>query len=693
MPPLRMALTLTCCVVVASCSSISGDPARHSAPQQTGGLKLSKAVVSNPLGADVKELASARGVLSPLARLAAGSELYLMHPDVPASRWWPLAGTDATQLVNLDDLDIVSSTSLAPGYLGSVRDCPGYDFDAYTGRLQPVTHFSPNTEISIFGRDEAYLFNGASSYSISWIPKHCLSNAIPALTNKTIAIIHFGIPPGRTGGVEVNLEQHACELVQLGARVKFVGGVGGGNVQDCLGGNAVSETIRPEYSTAFPGEDAAAIKDSLIAFRDGKTETLPDSFRGQIAHVQELLKEDLEEVDYVIVHNVHSIPFIDNIAFPIGLQSAIAEWASEATSRRALFVAHDMPSGERTDLIQRLGLTLEEFNAGKRGGPPFDVFATRITDLVDDGSRSHWLKTQIGYGSISENQRDAAAVLYQTNASEISLTPTTGVNPRELQGADGLRSNVGLSGRVIDVLNRRNVLQADAVLVYPARLGVPRKRIELAVKATIAARTKNSAFQNLHLIVTGPWQSGRESHENSIRELRDLICRSGANEFVTLLAYELAKPLACGDTTVPAPVLPEFSEVAALMRLAGGLRNDSLAGFAFMTTEQEGGGMPQVEAVVAGTEVLTTHLDVFDNTLKGISSVHYFSNDADSNRIADTIIAELEKRFTSPATPQPTRSQAASSEIELLIKRYSWEYIVKDLLVPWLLGTRWVVEP
>ncbi len=676
-------------ICTSGCGPHSSEVARDTAESQMMPLKLGKVGVTNQ-NLRLYELHSGRGQLVPLPVERLPSALWVLFREGTPTDWLPVAGTDATQYIASSDITIEQSASFLPPYSAVSRACPAHHFGFGNQRLTPVTQATDGQVFSIFGRDEQFHFGWISDSQLGWIPKYCLYDEKPQLEGKTIAVIHFGIPPGNAGGVEVNLEQHTCELVKLGAHVKYIGGIGGGNSKDCLQGNAVSETIRTEYSTDFPGENAQSIKAALLAYRDGTSQSIPTEFQSQVEHTRTLLEGDLQGVDYVIVHNVHSIPFEGNYAFPAALQEAIRTWALQDDRRRAVFLAHDMPSMQRTDLIARLGVTVEQFQRGERGKWPFDVFSKRLTDAGDGGE---WLQTKIGYGSISDPQRMATATLYGTDVAEISWVPTTGVDPYELQGADGLSGQAGVSARVQQILQRKGVYEADAILVYPSRLGVPRKRIELAVDATVAARAKGSTFRNIHLIVTGPWQAGHPDYERDVASLRRHICERHAEGYVTLLAYELAERFSCEQTSVPIPAIPDFQEVAALMRLAGGLRTDSQPGFAFMTTEQEGGGMPQVEAIVAGTEVLTSDLDIFRNTLAGIASVHYFSRDATGDEIGQAVIAQLEQHFGSPGSPMPQRSARSLEDIQKLMARYSWQYIVSQLVVPWLLGARWSVEP
>jgi glycosyltransferase involved in cell wall biosynthesis len=680
--------------LIAACTLGAAETARDHLPTESSQLQLSRAVVTSQLGATQFELLSTRGKLTPLNTLPQGASIFVLDDanSEMRSTWLPIAGEDSKYFINRAEVRIEASIPYSPGYSSASINCPVNEFDAQAGRLIRSDYVQSGAQFSIFGRDESYFLVKNGGQRRGWVSKHCLSNVVSTLVGKTVGVIHFGIPPKSAGGVEVNLERHTCELARLGVKVKYIGGLGGGNLTDCAGGNAVSEVIRPEYGIEFQGADALDIKQALLRYRDGNQDAIPEGFHRQVDTIATLLRQDLADIDHVIVHNVHSIPFEGSHAFPVALQQVIKEWASSKPSRRAVFLAHDMPSADRTDLIARLGVTLEQFNNGSRGRYPFDVYSTRVSDDLADPT-SPWLSTQIGYGSISDRQRDATAALYQIDSSEISLIPTTGVDLHQLQGPDGLNGTVGLSARVTSVLQRRNILESPALLVYPARLGVPRKRIELAVDAVVEANRLVSPFAPIHLVITGPWQNRSQDDINAVASLRRFICERNANDYITLLAYELTKPLVCDDAEVPVPAIPDFEEVAALMRLAGGLRADSMPGFAFMTTQQEGGGMPQVEAVVAGTEVITTDLDIFKGTLHGISSVIYFPSNASATDIGHTIVTQLQRRFGSPGSAAPARSQASLADIQHLAQRYSWQHIVQNLVVPWLVGTRWVVEP
>jgi broad specificity phosphatase PhoE/glycosyltransferase involved in cell wall biosynthesis len=559
------------------------------------------------------------------------------------------------------------------------------------------------------------------------------SHERPSLVGKKIAIIHYGIPPAAFGGVEVNLQAHSEEFLELGAEVVMIGSRGGGGQHPNL------TTYIDDYHYASKPQGPAPQQTSIEA----------------------RLREHLQGVTHVIVHNVHSIPYKENPAFAAALhdvlRSALLRKPGNAgleSLERVVFMAHDMPSLDRPDLLARVGLDPNNFPANRHQiSPAFKYFAMPIWE--DDSlsqQEAQTLRSRVGYGTITRYQQQNVALLYglarqiplsEEEASvakaEISRIPSTGLYPETLQGPGGLQGKVGFPAppllefeSIESILTRRGVTSADAVLFYASRIGVPRKRLELAVQALAEARrvaiTSDAPFKNIHLVITGPWDIARPDHWKEMINLRAEIRRLNIEPYVTILAVERAIGLlgperfasvveAAEHAPSVLPVTPEdehtlstldihYDEVAALFRYAGGMRSDSKPGFVFMTTDQEGAGMPVAEAKAAGADIVATPLGPIQETMEGVrygytplpsvppprdapaADLQRFVQEAGS-----TILTHLTERFMRPGNNQPPRSADQLKEIEWFIDRFSWSSIVDRYWVPWLFGEPVVSVP
>lgn len=559
------------------------------------------------------------------------------------------------------------------------------------------------------------------------------SHERPSLVGKKIAIIHYGIPPAAFGGVEVNLQAHSEQFLELGAEVVMIGSRGGGGQHPNL------TTYIDDYHYASKPQGPAPQQPSIEA----------------------RLREHLQGVTHVIIHNVHSIPYKENPAFAAALhdvlRSALLRKPGNAgleSLERVVFMAHDMPSPDRPDLLARVGLDPNNFPANRlQIFPAFKDFARPLWEdesLTEQEAQA--LKTRVGYGTITRYQQHNVALLYglahqiplseeETSVAkaEISRIPSTGLYPETLQGPGGLQGSVGFPAppsptfeSIESILNRRGVTAADAVLFYASRIGVPRKRLELAVQALAEARrvavTSNAPFKNIHLVITGPWDIHRADHWKEMIDLRAEITRLGIESYVTILAVERAigllgfdrfasvveaaeqapdaLPVSLEDEQTLSTLDIHYDEVAALFRYAGGMRSDSKPGFVFMTTDQEGAGMPVAEAKAAGADIVATPLGPIQETMEGVrygytplpsvppprdapsADLQRFVQEAGS-----TILKHLTERFIRPGNNQPPRSADQLKEIEWFIDRFSWSSIVDRYWVPWLLGEHVVSVP
>ncbi len=506
------------------------------------------------------------------------------------------------------------------------------------------------------------------------------------MVGKQIIIVNHGVPPGALGGVEENIRQHALRLLEMGADIHIIGGTGGGVTHP-----RIRTKIRPEYADIASQNETTLKK--LLRYRDRDETTIPKEFLHLVAKTQRKLRQDLSHAEYVIVHNVHSIPFEGYLAYSTALIRELKRLGEspKAPLKRVVFIGHDMPSPDRPDLIRRLGIRSLDMSERSKVKFPFTIFLNRLHD------HSSW---KYGYGSISAYQVRNTARLYKIppheSSKQISYIPTTGVDPQVLHGSPNLQNPVGLSPRVEAVIRRRRIDMADGILFYPARMGVPRKRLDLVVNVLAEihriARKKERPFRHIHLIITGPLDP-HTPQSTTIEQLHKLITKHRLTDHVTIISEWL-------------PTSLSFEEVASLYRFSGGLYSrktcqddsdspisHSLPGFVFSTSCQEGGGMPQIEAIALGIEVITTDLPPVRENLHDIHSVTYFDVDASATNIADLVLSRFEHRFGIPGNMLLPRTREQFLDSETVVKRFNWQRIVEDLLVPWMLGKKCVVSP
>jgi len=504
-----------------------------------------------------------------------------------------------------------------------------------------------------------------------------LSHKNGLLNGKRIAILTHGVPPVAIGGVEENVRQHAIRFMELGAHVHIIGSTGGGSI--CP---RIRTTIRPEYEN-ISIKHAGIIK-KIRYYRDTTSEAIiPNEFVSLINKAQRMLQQDLSDAEYVIIHNVHSIPLEGYLAYSIALIQEIKRLAKIPNTffKRAVFIGHDMPCAERPDLIRMLGIKSLDVSERRKVKTLFRPF---LNPIYGD---------KYGFGSISPSQLYNTAKLYMIPPNEVhkhlSYIPTTGIDPETLRGFQGNQNPVGLSPRVESVIKHKRIHEADGILFYPTRIGVLRKRIDLAIKVLAEihrlAQKEAYPFKRIHLIITGPLDPHLYSSA-AAEQLDELITRFGLSEHVSIMSKYLSPPLT-------------FEEVAGLYRFSGGLYirqnkqddhsseiSSSLPGFVFSTSSQEGGGMPQVEGIALGIEVITTDLPSIRKNLQGIHNVTYFGVDTSITDIARIVLSRFEERFKSPKQELPAISHEQLSAIEIVNSRFNWNRIVKDLLVPWMLG-------
>ncbi len=397
-----------------------------------------------------------------------------------------------------------------------------------------------------------------------------------------IAFMHYASPPG-VGGVESTIAYQARGLADIGYLVRVISGAGG--------------TFDPRIET---------IVDPLFGSRDARIlAAKADLDRGVVTPAFEMLVNDIEArlnaaldgCAVCIVHNIHTMN--KNLA----LTTALAR----LTQPRLIAWVHD------------LAWTNPQYQAELSAGKPYDLM------------RTAWSNTR--YVTISAPRQAETADLLGIPADQIPVVPPGVDIPLFFQWTEMMR----------DIVARLNLLDADLILLLPARL-TRRKNIALAIR--VLAEVRRISGQDCRLIVTGPPGPHNPANPGYLSELLDLRRELGLQDAAHFL-YELHVP---DDTTM-----------ANLYQLADALLFPSV---------QEGFGIPILEAGIAGIPIFCSDLPVFRES--GQSDLIVFDPEHDS---PGAIAAQIDGYF----------HENARHRLKTRVRHhYRWEVIIRRQLVPLL---------
>jgi mannosylglucosylglycerate synthase len=201
-----------------------------------------------------------------------------------------------------------------------------------------------------------------------------------------------------------------------------------------------------------------------------------------------------------------------------------------------------------------------------------------------------------------------------------------------------------LSPRIRDLYHELRLAERDAVLLLPVRI-TRRKNIELAIRATAELRDRGL---DVLFLVSGPVAQHHPGRSATyLTELKALRDELGLGRRVRFLADEMGTNF-------------DVEEVAHLYTLADLL---------LFPSEQEGFGLPIVEAALARVPAVLTDIPIFREV--GGAEAYYVGLDWDAGRIAEVICAALDER--------PSRSYRRA------LRTYSWERILDTAILPLLI--------
>jgi glycosyltransferase involved in cell wall biosynthesis len=335
---------------------------------------------------------------------------------------------------------------------------------------------------------------------------------------------------------------------------------------------------------------------------------VPSNFDAMVERIMAELRSALAGCEVCIAHNVPSLN--KNLALSVALENL-----SNDGFIRVIAWSHD------------LAATNPQYQPELHPGEPWDVLRRRWRDVT--------------YVTVSEARREELAALLHMPPEDIHVV-TPGVDAASMLGWTPLL-------RELD--QRLNLLDADGLLLLPARL-TRRKNIALALRILAAMREQSGG--DYRLIVTGPPGPHNPANPGYLGELlelrRDLNLMDSAH-----FLYE------CGEGDQP--LLVDDATIAALYRTCDAL---------LFPSEQEGFGMPVIEAGIVGLPVFCASITPLQRT--GGADARYFDpKDANPTIVAGDILNFFETD--------------ASHRLKVRARRhFRWEALIERQIVPLVEG-------
>jgi len=236
--------------------------------------------------------------------------------------------------------------------------------------------------------------------------------------------------------------------------------------------------------------------------------------------------------------------------------------------------------------------------------------------------------------TVSEMRRLELAELFHIQKEEIAVVPN---------GVDIARFHK-LEAQTREFMNKMDLLNGSPLLLLPVRI-TPRKNIELALRVCASLR---QYFPDTKLVVTGPLGPHNPANVNYFERLTALRRELKLENVVYFLAKFTTEYL-------PDEVISDFYRLA-----------DAL----FLPSREEGFGIPILDAGLAGLPIFCSDIPPLRSL--GGSYATYFSPDADSDEIANTIVKQL-----SSNTVFQMRAKVR--------KEYAWTRIYELYISPFLM--------
>lgn len=253
--------------------------------------------------------------------------------------------------------------------------------------------------------------------------------------------------------------------------------------------------------------------------------------------------------------------------------------------------------------------------------------------------RQAWPGTH--YATVSEARRHELAALLGVNAESITMV-VPGVDPARF---------FHWTATTEKLTRQLGWLDADGLLLVPARL-TRRKNIALGLKVLKAVRELSG--KDFRLIVTGPPGPHNPANPGYLQELLNLQASLGLEDSAHFL-YSYGE----GDK----PLIPDDATMANLYQLADAL---------FFPTQQEGFGIPMLEAGLAGLPIFCADIPPLKHTGQG-DAIYFDPVHEAPERIAQQMWEHLQDY-----PPYRLRVRVRQS--------YRWETIIREQIVPLIEG-------
>jgi glycosyltransferase involved in cell wall biosynthesis len=213
------------------------------------------------------------------------------------------------------------------------------------------------------------------------------------------------------------------------------------------------------------------------------------------------------------------------------------------------------------------------------------------------------------YVAISGERQQEAARLFGVAPETIPVIPN-GI---------GVETFLPTTPLVADVVTRLHWATRELVLLAPVRM-TRRKNLEASIRVVAELRRRG---QDPLLVITGPGGPHNTKNIHYVEELQQLSRDLGVGDHVAMLSL---LPAPAGGT-----LYLDDADTAALYFWADAL---------LFTTQQEGFGLPLLEAGLAGLPIFCSDLAV----LREVGGPHasYFAPDASPAAIADQLLAVLD---------------------------------------------------
>jgi len=402
-----------------------------------------------------------------------------------------------------------------------------------------------------------------------------------------IALLHYSSPPV-VGGVEEILRQQALLFSRNFNNVKIFAGSGG----------QFARHIPVEINPLL-GSQEKTVEKSVRMYLKGEKEL----FYNLKDKIKYYLLKDLEPFDILIVHNVLTMRYNMPLTYAIHEIAKKNDIEIVSWNHDCLFFYKNLSKRFSHDIYN----ILRQFNK------------------------------KITYVTVSESRKSDFEKLYGKNDC-VTVIPN-GIDPKSFYELDDSS---------VKIIDERNLLQADFIMVQPSRLH-PRKNIELSIKVTAELIKKGL---DAILIVTGafdPHEGGTKRYYNNLKQM--IIDFNIENNVIILAEYQLKSGEVINSNRLNMRDLYLISDIL------------------FLPSLHEGFGIPLLEAGMIKLPIVCSDIPPFKTI--GEDCVNYFKLDEEPESVAEKIIEFLKTSFT-------------ATFFRKVIKNYSWDNIFKKNLQPFL---------